>query len=1153
MKSGTRAFAVFATLFVAATLAVAQTTSGSISGTITDPTGGVISGAKIHAAQTETGVGFDAVSTDSGIYAFPSLPVGPYALTVAQTGFKQLVRSNIEVRIGERITLDLRLEVGAASESIKVEATTPLLETTSIERGTNLLPTFMDKLPLYSGGIRNAETFVSYMPGVNTGAGLSEVSVAGSGGRAKEVLIDGGSEVSPESGGMSMQNPGAEAFTEFKLTTSSYSAELGRVGGGVEMLNTKSGSNQVHGSGFWGLRRDIFDAAGWASNSVINRTPGYRAKERYNEAGGSVGGPVYIPKAYDGRNKTFFFFTYTRDLRPESFSITSSTVPTLLQKQGNFSEYPGAIFDPKTDATVNGVTVRTPYAGNIIPKTQWSKVATNLMALLPDPNGAGLTNNYTYANTSTFKNNIWTLKLDHSFGASNRLALYLQRYSDSTAASTALPGALGQGITSYNRPDQIRANHDMILTPNLLLHTTASFSSARSAWNDPLQHGAGSKVGLPLSGDSDATPVVTFSGVQTYTAWGEQSGKVDNGGQWNYTYQLTQALSWMHGKHEIKGGWDVRRLYTSSNDLAGANGTYSFANYQTADPSKLSSTGNPFASFLLGDPNTANQLALPVINTKIQYIYYSGYIQDHWRVTERLTLDVGLRYEVPRGWHIKDGNYANFDPTLANPGAGGLKGALVFGGNGAGRNGQAYLYPTDYSDVGPRLGLAYKIDSKTVFRGGWGIFYQAIGNGGCSGGGACNPGFAYTRTINSDGVNPAFQWDTGIPYPSNYQPPPVIDPTYSNGQTVYYMGDHFAKAPRVQNWSATLQRDLKGYLLELGYVGNHGKGLNSLREGNQLPTSELSLGPLLTKNINDPAVVAAGYKQPFAGFATLFGSAATLAQALRPYPQYQSVYTLNSGDGQSWYEALQVKVERRFGAFALMGSYVFSKSLATMHYREIFGTTTYGAQDAYNISDMKSYLPFDQTNVLNILSSYDLPIGKGKRFLAGSGKALNAIVSGWSVAGAQKYYSGALIRMVSPTNTLGSEIFSQLTKANTTGLPIRTNVSRTDLDPNNPNVRWFNYGANSPFVAPAQYTLGSGAVYQSAFRNPPTFSENLSLIKQVTFLERFKLKLRADAYNAFNRTNFGSVNGTIGNTNFGRPTAATNGPRIITLGARLDF
>jgi len=1153
MKSARRFSAVLSAFLTFAALAVAQTSASTISGTVTDSSGGVIAGAKIHALQTQTGAGADTVTTAAGIYVFPSLPVGPYVLTVDETGFKKLVRTNIDLRLGDHLTLDLQLEVGSVAESVEVKATAPLLETASVEKGTNVLPAFMDKLPLYNGGIRSAETFIAYMPGVNTGAGLSETSISGSGGRGKEILIDGGSYVSPESGGMAMQNVGAEAYTEFKLTTASYAAELGRFGGGVESFNTKSGTNQIHGAGYWSLRRDIFDAAGWASNSVVGRTPGYRTKERYNEAGGSIGGPVFIPKVYDGRNRTFFFFTYTRDLRPESFGMTSSTVATALQKQGIFTELPTTIYDPNTTTVVNGTTVRTPYANNTIPTSQWSKVSSKLVALIPNANGAGLSNNYMFANTSAYKNDIWSLKLDHAFRPTNRISFFLQRYTDSTVAVSTLPGPLGTGITSYNKPDTVRVNHDLMISPSMLLHTTASFSSTRQTWNNPLQRGTGSVIGLPVTGDSDATPVVTFGGAQTYSAWGEQNGKVDNGGQWNYTYQINQALSIMHGKHEIKTGWDARRLYTVSNDLAGSNGSYAYSSVETALPTNLTKSGNAFASFLLGDVDNASQLALPVINTKARYSYYAGYVQDHWRLTERLTLDLGFRYEVPRGWHLLHGNYSTFDPTIANSAANGLKGALIFAGNGAGRSGKEYLYPTDWHDFGPRLGAAYRIDSKTVIRGGWGIYYQTLGNAGCGGGGACNPGFAYTRTVNSNGLDPAFQWDGGVPYPSNYQAPPVIDPTYSNGQTVYYMGSNYGKAPRIQNWSLTLQRELKNFLLEAGYVGNFGKGLNSLREGNQLPVSDLALGSLLTKNILDPAVTAAGYKEPYSGFATQYGKAATLAQALRAYPQYQSIYNLNSGDGRSWYNALQLKVERRVGALTFMGNYTFSKALSTMHYREIFGSTSYGAQDANNVTAMKSYLPFDQTHVFSFLTAYDLPFGKGRKFFSQSPRVVNALISGWSLAATQKYYSGALIRLASPTNTLGSELFSQLTLANLTGNAIRSNVSRTDLDPNNPNVRWFNYGANAPFAAAPAYTLGTASMFLSAFRNPPTFNENVSLVRDISFFEKAHLKVRADAFNVFNRTNFGGVNGTVGNTNFGRPTGATNGPRVITLGTRLEF
>ena len=764
------------------------------------------------------------------------------------------------------------------------------------------------------------------MPGVNSGA--SETSISGSGGRAKEILIDGASTISPESGGMAMQNVGAEALTEFKLTTGSYSAELGRFGGGVEMFTTKSGSNQVHGSGFWSMRRQFLNAAGYNSNSVVGRAEGFRAKERYNEAGGSVGGPVYIPKVYDGRNRTFFFFAYSRDLRPESFSLANYTVPTAAQKQGNFSGL-ATIYDPATTAIVNGVSTRTPFAGNAVPKARWSKVSSNLIQFIPDPTNSSLTANYTHANISKFTNDIWSIKVDEAISQGNRISFFLQRYTDTTAAETSFPGYLGTANTSYNKPDTMRINHDWILRPAVLLHTTFGYSSTRSTWRNPQQRGFASKVGLPnQGGDADATPYISISGTTlSYSPWGQGDGKVDNGGQWNRTYHFNQALSWMRGKHEIKLGWDLRKLQTTGHDMAGTAGYYYFNSNQTADPTNLSRTGNGFASMLLGTPTSESQAALPISDSNIRYSYYAAFLQDNWRVTPRLTIELGLRYEVPIGWHYVNGNYTATDLRAPNPGAAGRAGALIFGGTGAGRSGKIMLYPTDWSDIGPRLGFAYRVASKTVFRGGWGIYYQTLGNGGCG----CTAGFNYTASVGGDGVNTFANWDQPIPYPANYKAPPNLDPAYQNTNSVSVMGDSFGKAPRVYTWSASLQHQMKGFLLEAAYVGNRGSGLNSTVELNQLPTSLLSLGPLLTRRINDPAVVAAGYSEPFTGFLDMWtkagkASSATLSQALKPYPQYSSVSLINAGVGKTWYDSAQFKAEHRVGALTMMANYTPSPS-----------------------------------------------------------------------------------------------------------------------------------------------------------------------------------------------------------------------------------
>ncbi len=1134
--------------------AFAQSSTGSMSGRILDPAGAAIPGARINATHEPTGQVLETVGTGTGDYVFPSLPVGPYTVTVEATGFKKLQRTNIEVRVAQRQVLDLQMEVGDMQQTVEVTAEAPLLETNSPERGQNFSNRFMNTLPLFTGGIRNAEAFVQYMPGVNQGAGLSEVSVAGSGGRGKEILLDGASQTIPESGGVVFNFPANEQFGEFKLLTGSYSAEYGRFGGGVEVFITRSGTNDLHGGAFLNMRRDIWNAAGYNVNRVAGRPAGFRPKERFNETGGVIGGPIYLPKLYDGRNKTFWYFTIAKDLRPAAISQATSTLPTTLMKEGNFSQLAHAIYDPLTTAGTGSTATRQPFAGNIIPRARWSSVSTKVVPLIPDANVAGLVSNYQFTNTQVIEDTHWSLKFDHAFTSGNRVSYYMSRQNQDIGNTFTFPGPLGTGLGSNTqKPENYRVNHDLTISPTILLHSTYGFTRQQQGWDNPAHQGFGSGVGLPLSGLSDAFPVVQFRGADGLTAWGVQDGKVSTGTQFNWTHHFNQTLSIIKGKHEFKFGWDFRRLRTFSEplDLAGSNGRYVFDRAQTALPTNLANTGHAFASLLLGAVDNANLTPLPVIPGEIRYGYQAGFFQDNWKVSPRLTLNLGLRYEVPENWYEKDGNYSHIDRSMPNPAAGGLPGALVFAGTGPGRTGKERLYPTDFTNIGPRLGLAFRLAEKTVLRGGWGIYYQTLGNGGCG----CREGFGsyYGVSYPSDGLNPVLNWDNGgIPLPPNFQPPPFLDPSYGNFKDVDVMGPNFGKAPRIYEWSFGIQQEVSNFVFEAAYVGNRGHRLASTVELNQLPVSRLSLGSLLQRPITDPAVVAAGYTKPFADFP----DTATLAQALRPFPQFYAMSDRNAGIGRTWYDSLQLKAERRFGSFQLMAAYTFSKSLGLGHYRQIFSQSQVQAQDNYNLGDMKSYLPFDQTHVLNILTSFELPFGRGKKFLNGS-RLLDFFVGNWILSGAQKYYSGALIQVSAP-NTIGNGVlFTRFKKANLTGNPIRTGVSRTDLDPDNPSIRWFNSGANAPFATPGQYSLGNAAMYYGDFRQPPVLTENVSIQKRMRFPisgdRTIDLVYRADAFNLFNRTSFGGVNGVVGNANFGRPSGPQQGPRLITMGLRLDF
>ena len=1135
-------------------IALCQSQTGSLSGTVLDSNNAGIPGATVDATLSASGVTLHTISNDSGLYVFPSLPPGLWTVTAEKPGFKKLVRTEVEIFIAQRQSLDLQLEVGDMKQSVEVSATQTLLDTDTSERGQTLTPRMYQTLPLWSGGLQNPSAFLGYMAGVNNAA---ELSIAGSTGRAREQLIDGTSNVIPESGGTVFNPPSAEAFSEFKLLVGTYTAEYGRTGGGIEILTTRSGTNDIHGTWAYNMRRDIWEAAGWSNNQNPNNKPGYRPKDRFNATSGGVGGPVYIPKVYNGRNKTFFYFSDDNDLRPVQPTSVLNTVPTTLETQGNFSQIAQSIYDPATTSGSGSTATRTVLPGNIIPASRFSKISANIIPFIPAPNGAALSNNHAFVNTAQVTDHVWAFKIDQVFSEKNRLSYFQSIDSQLTHALSDYNGPLGTALgDQYQKPRIFRVNHDYTFSPTVLLHSTYGYSRTVQVWFVPAQSGFASKVGFPgLTGDSDATPVIAFAaadfpiGGETAGSptggmyWGMNQGKVNNGGQNNYTTEISQGLTWIKGKHEFKMGWDLRRLETLAHDLAGTNGTYIYARNETADPAATGTTGNSFASFLLGLPDSVTAAATPVQNAEIRYQYYGFYFQDNWKITPRLTLNLGLRYEVPINWYAP--TMGSVSLTEPNPAANNYPGAYVFPGSGPNRLGVTRFWNTDFTNLGPRAGFAYQINPKTVLRGGYGIFYEATSNGGCG----CTLGANGSFQQISDGLNAPFQWDGGIPKPPGYQPPPFLSPNAGNGLAVDYMGPTFGKAPRIQNWSINLQREVAKFLVEVDYAEVRGRGLNSTIDLNQVNPSYLSLGSLLQQQISSPSVVAAGFKKPYPNFP----DTGTLAQSLRPFPQFLNVWSRNSGLGRTWYDAATFKVHRRFGAWQFSASYVRSKSLGLLTYRQIFTQNQVYLQDMYNVNQGKSYLPLDQPNVFDFLSTYDLPFGSGKHFFGHSGRLANAFIGNWTIADTHNYRSGNLIALTC-ANTLSSVLFTDARMCNANGGAVRTGQDRTSLNPNNPASLYFNSAA---FSIPGQFSFGTSSQYNSKFRQPPVLVDNIALIKQVYVWpsgdgSRMRLQFRADAFNPFNRTNFG-VNGTVGNANFGRATGVQYSPRIITIGLRLYF
>ena len=1199
---------------------LAQISSGSISGTVSDPNGAVVPGATVVATHVPTGRAYTNITSQAGLYVFPNLPTGPYSIAVKQTGFKAYVQTGIEVRMGLRETIDIKLVLGTVQQTVEVKATAPVLETANATRGTGISPQTMAALPLWNGSMETANSFVGYMPGVNTN---SLTSVNGSNGRAMEIEIDGASLVNPESGGLAYYFPGFYAYSEMKLNTSGYSAENGRVGGGIQEYVTRSGTNAVHGAAFFNFKRQFLDAVPWFTNATSHTAanfgncgyqgvhPNYvcRPMERFNEEGGYAGGPVYIPHVYDGRNRTFFFFTWAGVWQPTLVSPTNGeTVPTQAMRQGDFSALLGlstplVIYNPAT--TANGT--RTAFSGNIIPTASFSAISSKILAQIPLPNQGSSTtlgNNYNFNSTTAVTDKNWSFKIDHSIHARNRIGFFMTHRNQLSSTNQYLPGPLSNGLDSINAPFYERATDDFVVNPHILIHSYWGFSQERQLWHNPLQNGWGTKFGFPLTAgtNEDATPYISFINDlnNCCTSWGMNQGKVNNGGQWNWTTTVGQGLTWIHNKHEIKMGWEIRRLRTVGNDWAGSNGSYVFNRMETAYSATDKTSGSSFASFLLGDADSATQSALPIFIGSERYGYQAGYIQDNWRLRPRFTVNIGVRYEVPIGMHYVNGNSGNFNPTAADyfPAANGapavsLPGAVEFMGTGTNRYGADRSYPTDFSEVGPRMGFAWNVKPSIVVRGSFSIFYQALGSNDC-----CQDGFGGgTISQGSDGFNPAFNWDpngynpfkpTGNPggvQPSPSFAGPQLIPGVDNfggwfeggGNDLVYQGPHFGKAPRIYDWNFTVQKEYKKWLFEAAYVGNRGHGTNSSMLMNSLPTTDLYLGTagptgdknLLQAPITDPnlCIQTSTYSPkigctngvpnlPFSTFATGFAGSATMMQALRQYPQYKSISYNNSGDGKTWYDSLQTKVERRFGDLNFMGSYVYSKMLDRLSYMEIWtsgSTTTQGAQDYYNPYNDKSYGFFDIPNFVNVVASYKLPFGRGKKFLQNANPVVNHLAGNWTFAWTQQYRSGTLSQITNSTDYLNAETGVNLQKATPTGLPIRTGIAATGLLPNNPNTRWFNSGTSSPFATTPAFTLGAASYYNSQFRQPWFRNENISFNKQVIIRESTLLNFQVNVYNPFNRSDMGGINASFASAAFGEATGVQDGARAITMGLRLEF
>jgi len=1127
--------AFFLSLFLAAPAVLAQTTLGSITGRVSDPSGSNIAGAKVSATNSGTNITYRTTTTESGVYVLPQLALGKYELTVEAQGFRKFVATGISLNVASTVTVNADMQVGMVEQTVEVTADVTGLQTATSDLGTVISRQKLVDLPLFVGGnVRNLEQFIFLAPGVT--GNTNDTQISGSPNRAKEVLVDGVASTGIESGGIIAGNgrPSVETIGEFKLVRANFNAEYGRTGGGVQIFTTKSGTNELHGSLFNYFRNDKLDARGfYQARRQINRQ---------NEFGATLGGPVWIPGLYNGKNKTFFHFVYSGYRYREGSPSTLQSLIPLDFRQGDFSRLAQVIYDPSTNRQgPTGGIIRDLFPGNRIPASRFSTVSRNVLPTLPTPDNNSIFNNFLSVGRGSTDSNQVNVKIDHNFTDRSRLSGFYYDDTNKQFQPELVPGPTSPNRSTTSDNHWARLNYDHTISPTMLSNTLFGFTRTAvriAAYS--LNQDWPTKLGLNgvNAGPDNTFPCIEFIN-SGFSRLGDQNCN-SRVFQTNNAFQFGSSLSWVRGSHNLKFGADIRWMETNGIDPWRTMGWFQFNALETGLPG-TGNTGNAIASFLLGNVNRG-QLQVFSYFPRNRYQYWAGYAQDDWKVSRKLTLNFGLRYDVFIPRYEKLNNLSTFDLTLPNPAAGNLPGAMVFLGDGAGRSGLNRLADIYWGNFGPRLGLAYQVMKKTVIRSGYGIYYaQGNANAGLRDSLQSSVGFVAQPVFQSQdaGATPGFNWDGG--FPQNFPRPPFINPAAGNGSDVRMMLRSDGKAPYFQNWSFTIEQEIMPRLnLELTYLGTKGTRLgNGLVHWNELNPDLLRLGSLLTQNVTSAAAVAAGIRVPYQGFA------GSVAQSLRPFPHMQAVWNRANPAGSSTYNAFQSQLSvRNMKGLDLQMAYTFAKTISDSDVLAGGGPT---GQTTYNRRNEKAIATTDIPHVFALSYSYELPFGPGKAWIKSNQAVVKNLVSGWVLTGIHQYSTGVPITL-SANNTL--PLFNQVLRPNAvSGAERMTNIG--DFDPN--RDLWIN---RSAFTVPTAFTFGTAARAYTDLRAPNFLNENFGLMKRIALGgDRVKLMFRAELFNAFNRVIFAAPQANVSNAQFGRISGIAGGttPRQGQLALRLDF
>lgn len=1126
--------------------------SSAVSGHVMDNSGAPVQNAAVDIVSTATNETHAVHSNGDGYFLFPPLTPGKYVVHASAPTFARYTVNDFTLEVGTPRALEIKLQAESAVQSVEVTASAPELVTDHPDRGNVIESEFVQNMPL---NVRNPLQLVNFAQGVtayNSQSGNNEQSQAYTntfrinGGKlaTTESLLDGASNTTTYDYNAAAAIPQVDSIQEFKVLTTAYAPEWGRTSGGIVTFATKSGTNEFHGSVFEYLRNSLLDANGYNANAA--GTP--KKHFQRNQFGYAFGGPVLLPRLYDGRNRTFFFSTY-EGLRQSQAGSFLGTVPTAAERTGDFSKTMDTngnlivMYDPRTtrlDPTAPAGTtryIRSPFPGNIIPAGYLNSTGLAILSKYPQPNragqGASNTNNFfSNANTGSTQNNI-NLRIDHRIN--NRHSIFgrfnwFQR-------NNLNPDPFGNGF-SYQSGNQrlpgynTMINHTWVLNSRMVFDHHILYShqesnrSPRSLGFDPTTLGFNANViaGLP----STTFPTVTATRI---SSMGPTGGlEKDYGTTWQYAASLTHLM----GRHSLKYGFDYR-YFSVGLDIAQLVTVSAAGNY-TGGPNPQAAagaSGSGAADLLLGAA-TVNSGYAPA--TIASHPYFAGYGQDEFHITPKLTLTYGLRYNLELPDQETKNQYVYLDLTTPSPlnrqvsSLGTLSGGPGFvGSNGVGRR----LQTTQQLNFDPRFGFAYSADELTVIRGGFGIFHAPsvdLAN--------ASQGYAAVTTSNptlADGVTP--QFNLSNPFPSGLKQP--------TGNTLglnTFVGQSISGSERGQHisyseqWSLDIQRQLPGnFVVTAGYVGNNGLHLYQPVNYNQLADSNLARGSSLLATVANP----------FYGFITdptspLSAAKVQQGQLLRPHPQFLNMMA-TSGVGASTYHALQFSVEHRYShGLALLAAYTFSKMFDNVGDY----LTTAQFQNNNCPSCDRSISSQDLTHVLRVSGQYELPIGRGKAILHDG--FVGELLGGFTVGSFYTHDSGLPVTLSSPNNC---NCFGGGTSMHPTVTGISTAV------PNGRQIRngglYFNPAA---FTATAPYQFGNAPRYLSDVRAPGTNNFDMLASRRFQLPERTSLDFRVEFFNTFNRVQFAGPSTNIASSSFGQIfLTQANTARQIQASLRLNF